>query len=51
MNGEYMDDLSQTQWKFIQEEIRAILSEADNYRELRQDLRNWLEEFYRVKRK
>lgn len=46
-----MDDLSQAQWKFIKDEIIAILSEADNYKELRQDLRSWLEEFYRVQRK
>jgi len=38
-------NLSQAQWELIKDDLNSILSTADNYKELRQALRDWLEEY------
>ena len=50
-------NLSRAQWELIEFDINNILQTADNYKQLRQDLRDWLEEYgdyeseYRVDKK
>ena len=38
-------NLSQAQWELIEDDLNSILSTSDNYKELRQALRDWLEEY------
>lgn len=42
---EMTQNLSRAQWELIEFDINDILQTADNYKQLRQDLRDWLEEY------
>ena len=38
-------NLSRAQWMLIEDDLNNILVTADNYKQLRQALREWLEEY------
>ena len=38
-------NISEAQWELIEDDIKDILRTADNYKELRQSIRNWLVEY------
>ena len=38
-------NLSRAQWMLIEDDLNNILVTADNYKQLRQAMRDWLEEY------